>query len=67
MIRDLDGERNLELRLSVVVEAVLSGHGDWIYSVRWDPTGAHRLLSASMDKCVIVWDPDPETGLLTLC
>lgn len=57
---------------SVTLEAVLCGHDDWVYSSRWSPlvggalsdqTQPLCLLSASMDKTMILWRPDPETGM----
>ncbi len=33
---------------------MLAGHEAWIHSIRWNPAKA-ELLSASMDKCIIVW------------
>ncbi|XP_050419397.2 elongator complex protein 2 [Patella vulgata] len=54
---------------AVILESVLSGHDNWIYSVKWQKpfkseTGelnqSMSLLSASMDKTMIVWKPDPE-------
>ena len=56
---------------SVVVEAMLIGHEDWVYSVAWQPrqdTGDARpcLLSASMDRTMALWRPDISTGTLIL-
>lgn len=55
----------------VELETVLSGHEGWVYSVHWCPAMSrgedrgerHSLLSASMDKTVVVWEPDSSTGL----
>lgn len=57
-------------------EALLMGHDDWVYSVCWErpqmKTGADgkvqytqpmRLLSASSDKSMMIWSPDPATGV----
>lgn len=58
--------------LAVELEAVLSGHSGWIYSVHWHPPvitengtciRPEMLLSASMDKSVIVWSPEKESGV----
>lgn len=54
-----------------VLESILYGHDDWVYSVRWHPTiekqGVEHqpmaLLSASMDRSMAIWRPDPETGV----
>ncbi|XP_076094139.1 elongator complex protein 2-like [Mytilus galloprovincialis] len=56
---------------AVSLESVLSGHENWIYSVKWQPSvnsgsGWHQpmhLLSASMDKTMILWKPDKESGV----
>ena len=56
---------------AVSLESVLSGHENWIYSIRWQPpivmeTSNHqpmRLLSASMDKTMIIWSPDQDSGV----
>ncbi|KAL3223944.1 hypothetical protein MRX96_027017 [Rhipicephalus microplus] len=55
----------------VELETVLSGHEGWVYSVHWCPATSrgedggerHSLLSASMDKTIVVWEPDSSTGL----
>ncbi|XP_059152912.1 elongator complex protein 2-like [Physella acuta] len=60
------------LHFAVSLESVLAGHENWVYSVRWQPAqitasgGCHqplKLLSASMDKTMILWSPDLATGL----
>ena len=59
---------------SVVVETILSGHEGWVYGVHWQPavigpeakvTQPIRLLTASMDKTMIVWQPDYDSGIYT--
>ncbi|KAG0524708.1 hypothetical protein BDA96_07G234800 [Sorghum bicolor] len=56
----------------VSLESLLVGHEDWVYSVEWQPptllTGdeAHQpmsILSASMDKMMMMWRPEKNTGL----
>jgi WD40 repeat protein len=75
------------LEFSAILEAVLSGHEDWVFSVAWHPrvripldaaasaaaetdaAGAftwHQplcLLTASMDKSMMVWRPDRASSL----
>ena len=55
----------------MIVETVLYGHEGWVYGVHWQPAikddGGQRhqpmkLLTASMDKTMIIWEPDSETG-----
>lgn len=55
----------------VSLETVLCGHEGWVYGVHWQPpykckaneiSYPMRLLTASMDKTMIIWEPDPETG-----
>ncbi|XP_038215241.1 probable elongator complex protein 2 [Zerene cesonia] len=50
---------------SVKLEAVLAGHEGWVYGVQWDVFSEkdnkqpiHRLLSSSLDKTIIVWEPE---------
>ncbi|KFM26617.1 Elongator complex protein 2 [Auxenochlorella protothecoides] len=49
--------------LEVMLEALLVGHEDWVQSVAWQPAGdegrAPCLLSASMDRTLMLWQPDP--------
>ncbi|KAL6070511.1 Elongator subunit elp2 [Balamuthia mandrillaris] len=74
---DAGQQRGTAFRLSqhdvfaVVLESVLFGHEDWVYSVCWHPPViregmAHQplaLLSASMDRTMMIWRPDSASGL----
>jgi elongator complex protein 2 len=57
---------------AVILDAVLSGHEDWVFSVRWHPRMQRAdgttyqplcLLTASMDKSMMIWRPDPNSSL----
>ncbi|CEJ80948.1 Putative Elongator protein 2 [[Torrubiella] hemipterigena] len=50
---------------SVTFEALLLGHEDWIYSVRWHmhPEGKLQLLSTSADNSLAIWEADPSSGI----
>lgn len=52
---------------SITFEALLVGHEDWIYTVKWRPTTPNntdlQLLSASSDNSLSLWTPDPSTGI----
>ncbi|XP_061677937.1 elongator complex protein 2 isoform X2 [Syngnathoides biaculeatus] len=58
---------------AVALETVLTGHENWVYGVHWQPPayeGGERqqrlgLLSASMDKTMILWTPDQASGVWT--
>ncbi|KAI1308453.1 Elongator subunit elp2 [Mortierella claussenii] len=58
-------------RFSVIFEALLLGHDDWVYTVNWQPATLlnskyHQpmsLLSASTDKSMMIWKPDEATGV----
>uniref|UniRef100_A0A1B6DSR2 Elongator complex protein 2 n=2 Tax=Clastoptera arizonana TaxID=38151 RepID=A0A1B6DSR2_9HEMI len=62
---------NNELKIAVRLEAVLSGHDGWVHGVHWHPvitsngktTQPMQLLSASMDKTVIIWCPEEDSGV----
>ncbi|KAI1901605.1 hypothetical protein AGOR_G00036120 [Albula goreensis] len=56
---------------AVTLETVLAGHENWVYGVHWhipslkggsvqQPIG---LLSASMDKTMILWGPEEDSGV----
>ncbi|KAG5896915.1 hypothetical protein JTB14_028143 [Gonioctena quinquepunctata] len=47
---------------NVYLESILTGHEGWIYSVNWNPKSL-QLLSASIDKSMIVWEFDISSGL----
>ncbi|XP_005998734.1 elongator complex protein 2 [Latimeria chalumnae] len=56
---------------AVTLETVLAGHENWVYGVHWQPSvfkdGRIQqpmcLLSASMDKTMILWAPDEESAV----
>lgn len=58
-------------RFSVMFEALLLGHDDWVYTINWQPpthlNGKYHqpmcLLSASTDKSMMIWRPDESTGV----
>ncbi|XP_069075725.1 elongator complex protein 2 isoform X7 [Pleurodeles waltl] len=60
-----------EAKYAVTLETLLSGHEDSVYAVHWQPSfikdgKIHQpmcLLSASMDKTMILWAPDEESGV----
>lgn len=57
---------------TAALEALLVGHEDWVHSVAWQPPGVSRdgaakqplcVLSASMDRTMMLWRPDAATGV----
>lgn len=51
-------------KYSVTFEALLFGHEDWIYTAQWSPESKQmRLLSASADNSLTIWEPDPVSGV----
>ncbi|KAM4631293.1 elongator complex protein 2 [Polymixia lowei] len=56
---------------AVSLETVLAGHENWVYGVHWQPPlykggKLHQplsLLSASMDKTMILWAPEEGSGV----
>ncbi|CAO1304756.1 unnamed protein product [Diamesa tonsa] len=54
------------MKFALSLESVLQGHENWVYSVDWckdKDTGALQLLSSSMDKSMIIWTLDVESGI----
>lgn len=60
-----DSENVIKTRggsFGVFVDSILTGHEGWVYSVNWS-INSLQLLSASLDKSMIIWELDPETNL----
>ena len=52
------------ISLSITFEALLLGHEDWIYTASWDPQPQSlRLLTASADNSLIIWEPESSSGI----
>ncbi|KAF8407254.1 hypothetical protein HHK36_006381 [Tetracentron sinense] len=58
----------------ISLESLLIGHEDWVYSVEWQPPSSasaeentcyqpQSILSASMDKTMMIWQPERTTGI----
>lgn len=43
-------------------DALIIGHDDWVYSLRWHPSEV-KLMSSSADSSVMVWIPDNTSGV----
>ncbi|XP_054439517.1 elongator complex protein 2 isoform X4 [Pteronotus mesoamericanus] len=62
---------SIKTAFAVTLETVLAGHENWVNAVHWQPSfykdgvlqQPMRLLSASMDKTMILWAPDEESGV----
>ncbi|XP_043254752.1 probable elongator complex protein 2 [Colletes gigas] len=56
-------------KYNIILESVLYGHDGWIYGIHWYPQQMNnrnrilRLLSCSLDKTMIIWEPDEITGI----
>ncbi|XP_062846773.1 elongator complex protein 2 [Trichomycterus rosablanca] len=56
---------------AVALETVLAGHENWVYGIHWQPPFSKgglieqplSLLSASMDKTMILWGPEEASGV----
>lgn len=67
----MDTPTSTTKRFSVIFEALLLGHDDWVYTINWQPAtlqnGVYHqpmcLLSASTDKSMMIWRPDEATGV----
>ncbi|GLT91872.1 hypothetical protein SLE2022_097350 [Rubroshorea leprosula] len=58
----------------ISLESLLIGHEDWVYSVQWQPPlmapdggmafyQPQSILSAAMDKTMMIWQPERKTGI----
>ncbi|KAK5855175.1 hypothetical protein PBY51_005306 [Eleginops maclovinus] len=64
-------EKDVSSVFAVTLETVLAGHENWVYGVHWQPPlykGGElqqplSLLSASMDKTMILWAPEEGSGV----
>ncbi|XP_044776844.1 elongator complex protein 2 isoform X7 [Neomonachus schauinslandi] len=64
-------KESIKIAFAVTLETVLAGHENWVNAVHWQPSfykdgvlqQPMRLLSASMDKTMILWAPDEESGV----
>lgn len=58
------GKGDKEQIFAVALESVLQGHEGWVYSVQWNRQGEElQLLSASIDKTILLWTYDKEVGV----
>lgn len=48
---------------SISFEALLLGHDDWVYAADWQDTAEPKLLTASADGTLAIWEPDPTSGI----
>ncbi|XP_074610672.1 elongator complex protein 2-like [Acropora palmata] len=65
-------DSGVDKEFAVVLESVLTGHEGWIYGIDWQPAIKRddetfsqplSLLSASMDKTLMLWSPDEDCGV----
>ncbi|KAF3707523.1 Elongator complex protein 2 [Channa argus] len=64
-------EKDVSSVFAVSLETVLAGHENWVYGVHWQPPFYKdgklqqplSLLSASMDKTMILWAPEEGSGV----
>ncbi|KAM6900016.1 elongator complex protein 2 [Xenentodon cancila] len=64
-------ERDVSSAFAASLETVLAGHESWVYGVHWQPPLYNdgelqqplSLLSASMDKTMILWAPEEGSGV----
>ena len=43
--------------------ALLPGHDDWVFTVQFHPSNPDLLLSSSADASLIIWRPEPNSGI----
>lgn len=51
-----------DVKCAVNFDAIIMGHDDWISGLQWHPTEC-KLLSSSSDSSVMIWEPDPISGV----
>lgn len=54
------------LSYAIILESVLLGHDGWVYGVHWSKSigdNALQLLSSSIDKTLIIWSQQDDTGV----
>ena len=56
---------NVNHEFCLAIDAVLSGHENWVYNVQWHKQANEDiiLLSASIDKTVVIWNYDQDTEM----
>lgn len=61
----LKSETGKSLSYAVSLESVLLGHDGWVYSVNWSKAAnkCSQLLSSSIDKTLIIWTMQEDTGV----
>ncbi|KAK9501757.1 hypothetical protein O3M35_012428 [Rhynocoris fuscipes] len=55
-----------KIKFSVGLESVLCGHEGWVYGLQWAPQTKDSdliLMTASLDRTIILWSADPESGV----
>ena len=53
-------------RSTISFEALLTGHEDWVHAALWNSRGMQRrLLSASADNSLAIWEPEASSGIWT--
>ncbi|KAK9466442.1 WD40-repeat-containing domain protein [Lipomyces arxii] len=63
-VASMPTESSIDAEYVVVFHALLMGHDDWIFSLAWHPSPTdRRLLSASADSSLMIWQPDDESGI----
>ncbi|CAH7096630.1 elongator complex protein 2 [Phodopus roborovskii] len=64
-------DEGISITAAVTLETLLAGHENWVNAIHWQPPFYKdgvlqqqvRLLSVSMDKTMILWAPDEESGV----
>lgn len=49
---------------SMKFDALIVGHDDWVYSLKWHPASKNLcLMSSSADSSIMIWTPDKSSGV----